>query len=146
MAPMNGASSAGRRGLCAGRWHGCRDACGIKPQSVTLIGGGARSETGVRCWRISAVSSSITVRGGCGASTGRSKAGADCGESRETLIELLPQLPLEQSHLPDAQVMPLISHDVKRSVASISNFCINGVNVIPCLTGWGIIHIYNLTN
>lgn len=58
-------------------------ACGIKPQSVTLIGAGRVVSTGVRCWRISAVSSSITVRGGCGASTGRSKAGADRGESRE---------------------------------------------------------------
>ena len=81
-------------------------ACGIKPQSVTLIGGGARSEY----WRqmLADISgqqhTGLPHGGGCGASTGRSKAGADCGENPEkSLIELLPQLPLEQSHLPDAQ-------------------------------------------
>ncbi len=58
-------------------------ACGIKPQSVTLIGGGARSEY----WRqmLADISGQqLDYRtGGSGASTGRSKAGADCGESRE---------------------------------------------------------------
>lgn len=59
-------------------------ACGIKPQSVTLIGGGARSEY----WRqmladISGQQLDYRTGGGCGASTGRSKAGADRGESRE---------------------------------------------------------------
>lgn len=58
-------------------------ACGIKPQSVTLIGGGVRSEY----WRqmLADISGQqLDYRtGGCGASTGRSKAGADCGESRE---------------------------------------------------------------
>ncbi|MFO6483774.1 FGGY-family carbohydrate kinase [Escherichia coli] len=59
-------------------------ACGIKPQSVTLIGGGARSEY----WRqmladISGRRLDYPYGGGCGASTGHSKAGADCGESRE---------------------------------------------------------------
>ncbi|XNM76945.1 FGGY-family carbohydrate kinase [Escherichia coli] len=57
--------------------------CGIKPQSVTLIGGGRVVSTGVRCWRISAGQQLDYRTGGCGASTGRSKAGADCGESRE---------------------------------------------------------------
>ena len=36
-------------------------ACGIKPTSVTLIGGGARSRSGGRCWRTSAVRRWTTV-------------------------------------------------------------------------------------
>ena len=38
-------------------------ACGIKPQSITLIGGGRAALTGGKCWRISAACSSITVPG-----------------------------------------------------------------------------------
>lgn len=57
-------------------------ACGIKPQSVTLIGGGARSEY----WRqmLADISGQqLDYRTGMWGQHWRSKAGADCGESRE---------------------------------------------------------------
>ncbi len=117
-------------------------ACGIKPQSVTLIVAGRVVSTGVRCWRISAVSNRLPHGGGCGASTGRSKAGADAANPEKSLIELLPQLPLEQCIYQMRSVMPLISHDVKRSVPLSATSAINGVNVIPCLTGWDNSHLY----
>ncbi len=98
-------------------------ACGIKPQSVTLIGGGRVVSTGVKCWRTLAVSNWITARVAMWGQHWRSKAGADCGESRKTLIELLPQLPLEQSHLPDAQRYAAYQPRRETFRRLISNFC-----------------------
>ncbi len=58
-------------------------ACGIKPQSVTLIGGGARSEY----WRqmLADISGQqLDYRtGGMWGQHWAQQAGADCGESRE---------------------------------------------------------------
>jgi sugar (pentulose or hexulose) kinase len=62
---------------------------------------------------------------------------------QKSLIELLPQLPLEQSHLPDAQ--RYTAYQPRRETFRRlyqRNFCLRGVNVIPCLTGWDNSHLY----
>lgn len=79
-------------------------ACGIKPQSVTLIGGGARSEY----WRqmladISGQQLDYRTGGDVGPALGAARLAQIATNPEKSLIELLPQLPLEQSHLPDAQ-------------------------------------------
>lgn len=79
-------------------------ACGIKPQSVTLIGGGARSEY----WRqmltdISGQQLDYRTGGDVGPALGAARLAQIAANPEKSLIELLPQLPLEQSHLPDAQ-------------------------------------------
>ncbi len=112
-------------------------ACGIKPQSVTLMVAGRVVSTGVKCWRTLAVSTGLPHGWRCGASTGRSKAGAIAANPEKSLIELLPQLPLERRIYQMRSVMPLISHDEKRSSPLSATSAINGVNVIPCLTGGG---------
>ncbi|EFN9976790.1 xylulokinase [Escherichia coli] len=78
--------------------------CGIKPQSVTLIGGGARSEY----WRqmladISGQQLDYRTGGDVGPALGAARLAQIAANPEKSLIELLPQLPLEQSHLPDAQ-------------------------------------------
>ncbi len=76
-------------------------ACGIKPQSVTLIGGGARSEY----WRqmladISGQQLDYRTGGDVGPALGAARLAQIAANPEKSLIELLPQLPLEQSHLP----------------------------------------------
>ncbi len=58
-----GAGGAGRVGYALADGMDVVHACGIKPQSITLIGGGRAALTGGKCWRISAACSSITVPG-----------------------------------------------------------------------------------
>lgn len=78
--------------------------CGVKPDSVTLIGGGARSAY----WRqmladISGQQLDFRTGGDVGPALGAARL-AQLGVHHDAaLSDLLPQLPLEQAHLPDAQ-------------------------------------------
>ena len=72
--------------------------------TVTLIGGGARSEY----WRqmladISGQQLDYRTGGDVGPALGAARLAQIAANPEKSLIELLPQLPLEQSHLPDAQ-------------------------------------------
>ena len=114
-------------------------ACGIKPQSVTLIGGGARSEY----WRqmladISGQQLDYRTGGDVGPALGAARLAQIAANPEKSLIELLPQLPLEQSHLPDAQRYAAYQPRRETFPSPLSaTSAINGVNVIPCLTGVG---------
>ncbi|HGY4334573.1 xylulokinase [Klebsiella aerogenes] len=78
--------------------------CGVKPDSVTLIGGGARSAY----WRqmladISGQQLDFRTGGDVGPALGAARL-AQLGVYHDAAFsDLLPQLPLEQAHLPDAQ-------------------------------------------
>lgn len=79
-------------------------ACGVKPQSVTLIGGGARSAY----WRqmladISGLQLDYRTGGDVGPALGAARLAQIAMNPQKSLAGLLPQLPLEQTHQPDAQ-------------------------------------------
>lgn len=79
-------------------------ACGVKPQSVTLIGGGARSAY----WRqmladISGQQLDYRTGGDVGPALGAARLAHIAVSKDKSLAALLPQLPLEQTHTPDAQ-------------------------------------------
>ncbi|HFZ8994725.1 TPA: xylulokinase [Citrobacter freundii] len=79
-------------------------ACGIKPDSVTLIGGGARSEY----WRqmladISGLQLDYRTGGDVGPALGAARLAQIAMNKEKALSDLLPQLPLEQAHYPDAE-------------------------------------------
>lgn len=76
-------------------------ACGIKPQSITLIGGGRAALTGGKCWRILAASSSITVPGRCRPGAGAARLAQLAVHDEADRAGLLKPLPLEQAHRPD---------------------------------------------
>lgn len=82
-------------------------ACGIKPQSITLIGGGARSAY----WRqMLADISGLQLDYRTGAMSARrwgGQAGAAGGSRRGRPPGLLKPLPLEQAHRPDDRRGPL---------------------------------------
>ena len=61
--------------------------------------------------------------GDVGPALGAARLAQIAANPEKSLIELLPQLPLDSRIYQMRSVMPLISHDEKRSVASISNFC-----------------------
>lgn len=78
-------------------------ACGITPQSVTLIGGGARSPY----WRqmladISGQQLDYRTGGDVGPALGAARLAQIALNPDRALSDLLPPLPLEQAHLPDA--------------------------------------------
>ena len=78
-------------------------ACGVRPGSVTLIGGGARSPY----WRqmladISGMPLDYRTGGDVGPALGAARLAQVALSQGRTLNELLPHLPLEQQHLPDA--------------------------------------------
>ncbi|HDT1380533.1 TPA: xylulokinase [Klebsiella aerogenes] len=78
--------------------------CGVKPESVTLIGGGARSAY----WRqmladISGQQLNFRTGGDVGPALGAARLAQLGGHQGAAFSDLLPQLPLEQAHLPDAQ-------------------------------------------
>ncbi|ALB64531.1 Xylulose kinase [Cronobacter condimenti 1330] len=77
--------------------------CGITPQSVTLIGGGARSAW----WRqmladISGMPLDYRTGGDVGPALGAARLAQIALAPERPLCELLPPLPLEQQHQPDA--------------------------------------------
>ena len=77
--------------------------CGIKPQSVTLIGGGARSPY----WRqmladISGQTLDYRTGGDVGPALGAARLAQIALSPGQSLTTLLPQLPLEQRHTPDS--------------------------------------------
>ena len=79
-------------------------ACGVTPQSITLIGGGARSDW----WRqmladISGLPLDYRTGGGVCPAPRAGRAGPNPREPHVPLATLLPQLPVEQQHQPDAQ-------------------------------------------
>ncbi|POT55591.1 xylulokinase [Citrobacter amalonaticus] len=79
-------------------------ACGVKPQSITLIGGGARSAW----WRqmladISGLQLDYRTGGDVGPALGAARLAQIAVNPNKLLPDLLPQLPLEQAHYPDAQ-------------------------------------------
>lgn len=79
-------------------------ACGDKPASVTLIGGGARSEY----WRqmlsdISGLQLDYRTGGDVGPALGAARLAQIAINPEKSLAEILPQLPLEQAHFPDTQ-------------------------------------------
>ncbi|HBC9088674.1 TPA: xylulokinase [Citrobacter koseri] len=79
-------------------------ACGVKPGSVTLIGGGARSEY----WRqmladISGLQLDYRTGGDVGPALGAARLAQIAMNKEQSLSDLLPQLPLEQAHFPDAE-------------------------------------------
>ncbi|MEX8991922.1 FGGY-family carbohydrate kinase, partial [Salmonella enterica] len=79
-------------------------ACGVKPASVTLIGGGARSEY----WRqmlsdISGLQLDYRTGGDVGPALGAARLAQIAVNKQTPLADVLPQLPLEQAHYPDAQ-------------------------------------------
>ncbi|MBA8061168.1 xylulokinase [Citrobacter freundii] len=78
-------------------------ACGVKPASITLIGGGARSEY----WRqmlsdISGLQLDYRTGGDVGPALGAARLAQIAMNSDRPLSDLLPQLALEQAHYPDA--------------------------------------------
>lgn len=78
-------------------------ACGVKPASITLIGGGARSEY----WRqmlsdISGLQLDYRTGGDVGPALGAARLAQIAMNSDKPLSDLLPQLALEQAHYPDA--------------------------------------------
>ena len=78
-------------------------ACGVRPGSVTLIGGGARSPY----WRqmladISGMPLDYRTGGDVGPALGAARLAQVALSQGRALNELLPHLPLEQQHLPDA--------------------------------------------
>ena len=79
-------------------------ACGIAPKSVTLIGGGARSSY----WRqmladISGQQLDYRTGGDVGPALGAARLAQIAVNPDVPLATLLPQLPVEQQHLPDAE-------------------------------------------
>lgn len=79
-------------------------ACGVKPRSITLIGGGARSGY----WRqmladISGLQLDYRTGGDVGPALGAARLAQIAMHPERPIEELLPQLPLEQTHTPDAQ-------------------------------------------
>ncbi len=78
-------------------------ACGVAPDSITLIGGGARSAW----WRqmladISGHQMDYRTGGDVGPALGAARLAQLAMNPERPLSELLPQLPLEQTHAPDA--------------------------------------------
>ncbi|EOW6514082.1 xylulokinase [Cronobacter malonaticus] len=78
-------------------------ACGVTPQSVTLIGGGARSAY----WRqmladISGVPLDYRTGGDVGPALGAARLAQIALSPQRVLTDLLPPLALEQQHQPDA--------------------------------------------
>ena len=72
--------------------------------SITLIGGGARSPGGGRCWRISVVNALEYRTGGdVGPALGAARLAQIAMNPQSPLSEMLPELPLEQVHIPDAE-------------------------------------------
>lgn len=79
-------------------------ACGVKPASITLIGGGARSEY----WRqmlsdISGLQLDYRTGGDVGPALGAARLAQVAMNTDKPLSTLLPQLALEQAHYPDAE-------------------------------------------
>ncbi len=79
-------------------------ACGVQPASITLIGGGARSEY----WRqmlsdISGLQLDYRTGGDVGPALGAARLAQVAMNPQTSLSELLPQLTLEQAHYPDAE-------------------------------------------
>jgi xylulokinase len=77
--------------------------CGLKPTSITLIGGGARSAY----WRqmladISGHQLDYRTGGDVGPALGAARLAQIAVNPERSLSELLPQLALEQQHKPDA--------------------------------------------
>ena len=77
--------------------------CGVTPQSITLIGGGARSAW----WRqmlanISGLQLDYRTGGDVGPALGAAKLAQIAINPHTPLATLLPQLPIEQQHTPDA--------------------------------------------
>ena len=92
-------------------------ACGIQPASITLIGGGARSEY----WRqmlsdISGLQLDYRTGGDVGPALGAARLAQVAMNPQTSLSELLPQLILTRS------VMLVINSVEKLSVVSISNY------------------------
>ncbi len=79
-------------------------ACGIQPASITLIGGGARSEY----WRqmlsdISGLQLDYRTGGDVGPALGAARLAQIAMNPQKPLSDILPQLTLEQAHYPDAE-------------------------------------------
>ena len=79
-------------------------ACGVKPRSITLIGGGARSAY----WRqmladICGLQLDYRTGGDVGPALGAARLAQIAMNPERSLAGLLPQLPLEQTHMPDTQ-------------------------------------------
>lgn len=79
-------------------------ACGVTPESITLIGGGARSPW----WRqmladISGLQLDYRTGGDVGPALGAARLAQIAVNPDKPLSDLLPQLKLEQTHYPDAQ-------------------------------------------
>ena len=79
-------------------------ACGVTPASITLIGGGARSEY----WRqmlsdISGLQLDYRTGGDVGPALGAARLAQIAMNPQQPLSDLLPQLVLEQAHYPDAE-------------------------------------------
>lgn len=77
-------------------------ACGVAPDSITLIGGGARSAW----WRqmladISGHQMDYRTGGDVGPALGAARLAQLAMNPQRSLADLLPQLPLEQAHVPD---------------------------------------------
>ena len=77
--------------------------CGVTPQSITLIGGGARSAW----WRqmltnISGLQLDYRTGGDVGPALGAAKLAQIAINPHTPLATFLPQLPIEQQHTPDA--------------------------------------------
>lgn len=78
-------------------------ACGVQPASITLIGGGARSEY----WRqmlsdISGLQLDYRTGGDVGPALGAARLAQIAMSPQKALSDILPQLTLEQAHYPDA--------------------------------------------
>lgn len=79
-------------------------ACGVQPSSITLIGGGARSEY----WRqmlsdISGLQLDYRTGGDVGPALGAARLAQIAINPQQPLSDLLPQLTLDQAHYPDVE-------------------------------------------
>jgi xylulokinase len=97
-------------------------ACGVKPQSITLIGG-ARSAY----WRqmladISGQQLDYRTGGDVGPALGAARLAQLALHQNIAFSDLLPQLPLEQAHRPDAERFARYALAGKPSARFISSF------------------------
>lgn len=81
--------------------------------------------------------------GGCGVSIGCSKVGVDCGEFREIVYWIVVVIIVRIVVFIRCAVLCCLSVMMRNVLLFLLViFVINGVNVIFCLIGWGIIYIY----
>ena len=106
------------------RWRTSMDvvhACGIKPQSITHIGGGARSAWRQMLADISGIAARFVPRGDVGPALGAARLAQLAVHGEADRAGLLTPLPLEQAHRPDDRRVATMRRSRKPSARFISS-------------------------